>query len=148
MPGTAVAVTTSVLLVAGALALADRTQAPASAGEQGRPFAGTWSATGQRRALPTEHEGEAAIVQLSGSVVIDVGQGLGRGFRGELIGFDDGRALTVGRWVWTDEHGDRVFGEVKGEPMQAGRRFEATITGGTGRHAGVTGRYAFRYPWS
>ena len=139
------ALTASALLAAGALVAAPRAQAPPPAAEEWRSFAGAWSATGQRQALPTESGRDAAIVQLSGSVVITSGDGLSRGFRGEIIGFDDGRALAVGRWLWTDERGDRIFGEMRGEPVQTGRRFLGTITGGTGPYAGITGSYAFTW---
>jgi hypothetical protein len=129
---------------AGPLALAAQTP-PAPAGAEWRTFTGTWSATGQRQTLPTEDGGAAAIERLSGAVVITVGEGIGRGFRGDMIGFDDGRAASTGRWVWTNERGERIFGELKGEPVQTGRRFAGTITGGTGRFAGITGSLEFTW---
>ena len=73
--------------------------------------------------------------------------GLSRGFRGEAIAFDDGRSTNVGRAVWTDARGDRVFSELKGEPIQTGRRVAGTITGGTGRYAGVTGDYELTWQY-
>lgn len=141
------------LLAAGAtgLAVPARGQAPAAtspsaqAADGWRTFVGTWSATGERRTLPTEGGGTAAIERLSGSVVISVGEGVGRGFRGDFIGFDDGRASSVGRWVWTNERGERIFGELRGEPVQTGRRFVGAITGGTGRFAGITGGLEFTW---
>ena len=133
------------LLVAGALALMAQTQTPPPAADEWRTFTGTWSATGQRQTLPTEDGGAAAIERLSGAVVITVGEGVGRGFRGDMIGFDDGRAAGVGRWVWTNERGERIFGELKGEPVRTGRRFAGTITGGTGRFAGITGSLEFTW---
>lgn len=111
--------------------------------EDWRAFEGSWTAVGTRRSLPTEGGGTAAVLHLSGTVTLQLGGGLGRGFRGEAIGFDDGRALRVGRWVWTDDRGDQVFGTATGEPVASGRRFEATITGGTGRYAGITGDFSF-----
>ena len=134
-----------VLVAAGALALATRTQAPPPVVDGWRTFEATWSATGQRQTMPPESGRDAAIVQLSGSIVLTVGEGLSRGFLGEMIGFDDGRALSVGRWLWTDERGDRIFGEMKGGPVQTGRRFAGTITGGTGHYVGLTGSYEFTW---
>lgn len=135
-----------VIWVAGAVPLALAAQTPpAPAAVEWRTFTGTWSATGQRQTLPTEDGGAAAIERLSGAVVITVGEGIGRGFRGEMIGFDDGRAASTGRWVWTNERGERIFGELKGEPVQTGRRFAGTITGGTGRFAGITGSLDFTW---
>jgi hypothetical protein len=119
-------------------------QTAATPGEW-RTLEGSWSATGTRRTLPTEGGSLAAIVQVSGTVALSSGEGLSRGFRGEAIFFYDGVSLGVGRAVWTDNHGDRIFSSLKGEAVETGHRIVATVTGGTGRYAGVTGEYAF--PW-
>ena len=121
--------------------------AQAQAVESFRTFQGTWSATGQRQALPTETGQPAAVVRISGAVMLQEATGLSSGFRGEAIGFDDGRMLSVGRAVWTDGRGDRIFSELKGEPLQTGRRIFGTITGGTGRYAGVTGDYELTWQY-
>ena len=103
-------------------------------------------ATGQRQTLPTEDGDLAVTVQLSGAVAITTGAGLSRGFRGEVIGFDDGAGLVAGRVVWTDERGDRIFSALNGEGLAAaGRQMRGTIVGGTGRYAGMTGEYEFRW---
>ncbi len=128
------------LLLAGA-ASGQQPGVPAPGGW--RTFEGTWSASGQRQVLPVEGDRAAATVQVSGAVVLTSGEGLSRGFRGEAIGFDDGGSVSIGRCVWTDERGDRIFSELKGERMETGRRIVGTITGGTGRYAGLTGEYAF-----
>jgi len=114
----------------------------------GTAFEGTWSATGRRQTLPTEDGGTAATVQLSGPVTLSAGEGLSRGFHGELIGFDDGRSIRAGRWVWTDTRGDRLFGELEGDGLRTGHRFTGTITGGTGRYAGIGGRFAFTWQYA
>lgn len=41
--------------------------------------------------------------------------------------------------MWTDARGDVVFSVLKGERLATGRRIAGTITGGTGRYAGLTG---------
>ncbi len=128
-----------------ALVSACRAQAPPAATGDWQAFTGTWTASGERHTLPTEDDGTAVILRLSGAVVLAADGGLGRGFRGEIIGFNDGRDVSAGRWVWTDERGDQLFGEVKGEPVQTGRRFVGTITGGSGRYAGISGEYEFRW---
>jgi hypothetical protein len=110
-------------------------------------FEGSWSASGQRQSLPTEAARPASTVYLSGAVVIAAGEGVSRGFRGEVIGFDDGTKVTVGRSVWTDERGDRIFSALAGESIAAGRKVTGTITGGTGRYAGITGEYAFEWQY-
>jgi hypothetical protein len=109
-------------------------------------FEATWSASGERQTLTLEAGHPAVTVQLSGAVTITSGAALGRGFRGEFIGFDDGAGVVTGRAVWTDEKGDRIFSVLTGEALTSdGRPLLATITGGTGRYAGVTGEYLFRW---
>jgi hypothetical protein len=132
-----------------ALVLACVATAAAGQGAQGewRTFEGTWSASGHRQTLPAYGERPAATVQLSGAVVLTRGEGLSLGFRGEAIGFDDGRSVSVGSAVWTDERGDRIFSELKGEPMATGRRIAGFITGGTGRYAGLTGEYSLEWQY-
>jgi len=53
----------------------------------------------------------------------------------------------VGRAVWTDEHGDRLFSRLQGEPLETGKRIVGTITGGTGRYAGLEGEYSFTWQY-
>jgi len=115
--------------------------------EAWRSFEGTWSASGRRETLAVEGGGAAAVVEVSGAIVLASGDGFGRGFRGEVIGFDDGEGTSVGRSVWTDEKGDRGFSRLQGESMQAGKRFVGTITGGTGRYAGLAGEYSFTWQY-
>ncbi len=116
-------------------------QAPGPQDDGWRPFEATWSAVGTRHFLPTEGARPAGIAQLSGTVLLTVGAELHRGFRGEAIYFDDGSGAGAGRSVWTDESGDRIFGALKGEPVETGTRIVGTVTGGTGRYAGITGEY-------
>ena len=112
-----------------------------------RDFQATWSATGRRHTIASDNGGNAAVVDLSGAVVITSGEGLGRGFRGEVIGFDDGDGMSVGRGLWTDERGDRIFIRLDGEPIEGGRRITATITGGTGRYSAIEGEVAFTWQY-
>ena len=119
----------------------------APAAEGWRTFTGTWSARGQRQTIPTEGGRAAGVVHLSGAIVLAKGTELGAGILAEAIAFDDGRSLSVGRAVWTDARGDRVFSELKGEPVATGRRIQGTITGGTGRYAGVVGDYELTWQY-
>lgn len=123
-----------VLALAGGLA--------ASAAEpEWRAIAGSWSVSGHRQALPVEGGAEAAIVDVSGAVLLSTGDGLSRGFQGRAVGFGDGQGPVVGRCVWTDENGDRIFSRLQGEALGTGRRLVGTITGGTGRYSGLEGEY-------
>ena len=106
-------------LMAAALAAAAAVTAQAPAPAEQAPAAGVWrhfegtlSASGQRQALPTESGRPAVTVQLSGPVAITAGEGLSRGFLGEVIGFDDGAGLSVLRADWTDQRGDRIFSQL------------------------------------
>jgi hypothetical protein len=128
------------LAVAGLLLAAQPVQEPPPA-EGWSTFEGSWSAAGQRHELPTEGASSAAILSVSGAIVLASREGLGRGFRGEAIGYDDGRTTSIGCAVWTDDRGDLLFSELRGEPVHAGRRVVGTFTGGTGRYAGVSGVY-------
>ncbi|MGE5359267.1 MAG: hypothetical protein ACM3NQ_09630 [Bacteroidales bacterium] len=111
-----------------------------------RTFEGSWSASGHRESLPTEGSRVASSSYLSGALVLTVTDAsLNKGFRWEAIGFDDGVKVSVVRCVWTDQRGDRIFSTLTGEVMADGRRFAGTITGGTGRYAGIEGDYAFKW---
>jgi len=116
-----------------------------AAPDQWRTFSGSWTASGQRQTLPTEGDRPAAIVGLSGAVVLSSGAGLSRAFRGEAIAFDEGARNGAGRAVWTDTRGDRVFSSLKGDAIATGRRVAGTITGGTGRYEGITGEWTLTW---
>ncbi len=128
----------------GCLAVALAGFTYASEGQESS-FEGSWSASGRRHAVSFGGGKEAAIVEISGAVVLSSGEGLSGGFRGEAIGFDDGEGLSVGRSVWTDENGDQLFSRLEGEPLETGRRVVGTITGGTGRYAGLSGEFSFTW---
>jgi hypothetical protein len=88
---------------------------------------------------------QASVLDLSGSLLLTGQRGLGVGFRGETIGLSDNLIGFVGRSAWTDERGDQVFSDLKGQSVGSGNRIEGTITGGTGRYAGATGEYQFEW---
>ena len=146
----------AVLALAGTLCLAVaivgvlsalRPQTPAAASSDPETFEGRWSAVGRRQTLPTEGDRVASIVEVSGAVVLARGTRFSRGFRGEAIAFDDGRSIGAGRAVWTDAEGDRVFSRLTGLQLQTGRRIRGTITGGTGRYAGLRGAYELTWQY-
>ena len=112
-----------------------------------RSFGGTWSAAGERRSLGIGAGRRAAILDLSGTVLLTGERGLGVGFQARAITFSDGTASSVGRAVWTDERGDRIFSELRGAAVETGRNVVGTITGGTGRWSGITGEYGFEWKY-
>jgi len=110
-----------------------------------REFEGSWNAAGTRRTIPLGADRRGSIIDLRGSMLL-VGPGRpGAGFRAELIALVDSDTGLTGRGVWTDENGDQVFSELKGEGTAANNRIAGTILGGTGRYAGATGSYEFSW---
>ena len=67
------------------------------------------------------------------------------GFRAEAIVLNDSLTGLMGRAVWTDERGDQVFSELRGETKVTGNRLYGTFLGGSGRYAGATGSYEFSW---
>ena len=117
-----------------------------SAGEW-HAFEGTWTAAGTRRTLHMGSEDRATIFDLSGSVLLSGAQRPAVGFIARAIGFSDSRAGMQGRCVWTDERGDMVYSELKGQAVGSGNHIEGTFVGGTGRYANVTGDYSFQWQY-
>ena len=108
-------------------------------------FAGTWSASGTRQTLRLEKNHRSSIFDLTGSMLLIGDRGLGVGFRAKAIGLSDNLAGMQGRCVWTDEHGDQIYSELKGEWVGTGNRIVGTFLGGTGRFADLTGEYSFQW---
>ena len=72
---------------------------------------------------------------------------MGEGFRAKAIGFSDNLVGMQGRCVWTDEHGDKVYSELKGGWVGTGNRIVGTFLGGTGRFGGISGEYLFQWEY-
>src|SRR4029453_18157733 len=89
----------------------------------------------------------AASFDLSGAVLLTGAQRPAVGFKAQAIGFSESRTGMQGRCVWTDERGDMVYSEVRGEAVGTGNRIVGTFVGGTGRYAGVTGDYTFQWQY-
>jgi hypothetical protein len=118
---------------------------PADVSGEWREFEGSWNAAGSRRTIPLGTERKGSIVDLQGTMLL-AGEGRpGVGFRSEVIALVDSETGLLGRSVWTDERGQQVFSELKGEGTAARNRIEGTIQGGTGRYAGATGTYEFSW---
>ena len=142
----------AVSLLALALALAACGPAPqppatAAATSGWREFEGSWNAAGSRRTIALGDGRSASLVDLRGSMLLGGPGRPGAGFRSEVIGLGDSATGFVGRSVWTDERGDQVFSEVKGEGTAAKNRLTGTFLGGTGRFAGIDGTYEFSWQY-
>lgn len=110
-----------------------------------RTFQGTWSASGTRQTLALETNHHTSIFDLTGSLLLTGHQGLGVGFQAQAIGFTDSFTGMEGWCVWTDEHGEKIYSQLKGEFVATGEHISGTIRGGTGRYTGITGEYSFEW---
>jgi hypothetical protein len=121
---------------------------PKSAGPaagESREFEGSWNAAGSRHTIPLGADRRGSIIDLRGSMLLAGPGRPGVGFRADVIALVDTETGLIGRGVWTDEKGDQVFSELKGEGTAANNHMTGTILGGTGRYAGVTGSYEFSW---
>jgi hypothetical protein len=139
-----------ILMVALAIAAVACGPAPESpkasmAAGEWREFEGSWNAAGSRKTIPLGAHRRGALIDLSGSMLMAGPGRPGVGFRSEVIALVDSETGLVGRSVWTDENGEQVFSEIKGEGTADKNRISGTILGGTGRYAGATGSYEFSW---
>ena len=135
-------------LALGTAACGPSSESPQSAAptvSESRDFEGSWNAAGSRRTIPLGADRRGSIIDLRGSILLSGAGRPGVGFRSDLIALSDSETGLIGRSVWTDEKGDQVFSELKGEGTAAKNRITGTILGGTGRYAGITGAYEFSW---
>jgi len=120
---------------------------PATVAGAWREFQGSWNAAGSRHTISLGADRTGSIIDLRGSMLL---AGTGRpnvGFTAEVIALVDSATGLVGRGVWTDEHGEQVFSELKGEGTKDDNHITGTILGGTGRYAGAVGTYEFSWQY-
>jgi len=115
-----------------------------SAGEW-REFQGTWTATGSRHRISLGPDRRASIADYEGSLLLSGTSRPAIGFRAEAIVLNDSTTGMVGRAVWTDDLGNEVYSEMRGEGSATGNRVVGTFLGGTGPYAGATGTYEFAW---
>jgi len=112
---------------------------------QWHEFNGTWTAAGDRRRISLGGDRRASIADLEGTLLLAGATRPGAGFRAEAVVLNDSATGMIGRAVWTDERGDQMYSELRGEGTATGNRIYGTFVGGTGRYSGVTGSYAFTW---
>lgn len=144
--GVAIA-TLLVVTACGRIAPAPAPAEPAGDSGESLTFEGTWTASGTRHTLELEPGHRAAVFDLTGSLLLTGPHRPAAGFRARAMGFTDSATGMIGRCVWTDERGDQVFCELKGQAVASGNHIVGTFTGGTGRYAGVTGEYEFEWQY-
>ncbi len=87
----------------------------------------------------------ASIASFDGSLLLAGTSRPGVGFRSDAIVFSDTSSGLIGRAVWTDEHGDQIFSDLRGEGTASKNKIVGTFVGGTGRYEGATGGYEFSW---
>jgi hypothetical protein len=108
-------------------------------------FQGTWTAAGSRQTIPLGGGRRASIARLEGTLLLAGATRPGAGFRAEAVVLNDSATGMTGRAAWTDERGEQVYSELRGEGTATGNRIQGTLLGGTGRYAGATGSYEFSW---
>lgn len=134
-----------VLLVLAGCSPAAPPAASAPAPGDWREFEGTWTAAGNRHVIRFGSDRQASVASLGGTLLLAGPSRPGVGFRAEAVVLNDSATGMVGRSVWTDERGDQVFSELRGEGTATGNRIVGTFLGGTGRYAGATGTFEFSW---
>jgi len=110
-----------------------------------REFQGTWTATGSRHRIPLGSDRRASIADFDGSLLLAGTARPAVGFRAEAIVLNDSATGMVGRAVWTDDLGNEVYSELRGDGSATGNSVVGTFLGGTGPYAGATGTYEFSW---
>jgi hypothetical protein len=136
-------------LAFAAAACGPAAESPRSAAAPGQSleFVGSGNAAGSRHTISLGENRLGSIVDLRGTMLLAGPGRPGVGFHSEVIGLVDSATGFQGRSVWTDEHGDQVFSELRGEGTAARNHVTGTVLSGTGRYAGVTGSYDFSWQW-
>lgn len=132
-----------VLLIMTACAPLPQTTSPPA--DEWHEFEGTWTAAGSRYSMRLGASRRASTANLDGSLLLAGPSRPAVGFRAEAIVLNDSVTGMVGRAVWTDEHGDQVYSELRGEGTATHNKIVGTFLGGTGPYAGATGTYEFSW---
>jgi hypothetical protein len=134
-------------LAAAACGPSAQSPRPAPTPGESLEFEGSWNAAGSRHTISLGADRIGSIVNLKGTMLLAGPGRPGVGFHSEVIGLVDSATGFQGRSVWTDERGDHVYSELRGEGTAAKNRVTGTVLSGTGRYAGVTGSYEFSWQW-
>jgi hypothetical protein len=116
-----------------------------SSSSEWHEFQGTWIAVGSRQTVMLGDSRRASISDFTGSLLLAGTSRPSVGFRAEAIVLSDTATGMIGRAVWTDERGEKIFSELRGEGTATNNKVAGTVIGGTGRYAGATGTYEFSW---
>lgn len=132
-------------LFATACSQAPHTSVSLPARDEWHEFEGTWTGAGSRYIMGLGNDRQASIANLNGSLLLSGPSRPAVGFRAEAIVLNDSISGMVGRAVWTDEHGDQAYSELRGSGTATNNKIVGTFLGGTGRYSGATGEYEFSW---
>jgi hypothetical protein len=135
----------SLLAIAGCAPSSVPPGAPAPEADGWHEFSGTWTAVGDRHAIHLGSERRASIAEFNGTLLLAGSSRPGVGFHANALVFNDSATGMVGRAIWTDEHGDQLYSELRGDGTATGNKIQGTFVGGTGRYSGAQGEYAFSW---
>ena len=127
-----------VALAATACQPATESPKPVATTGEWREFQGSWNAAGSRRSISLGGDRRASIIDLRGTMLLAGPGRPGVGFGSEVIALVDSQTGLVGRSVWTDERGDKVYSELKGEGT---RREKPHLGNDSGRHGPLCGSH-------
>jgi len=108
-------------------------------------FKGSWTAAGSRHTLRLGNDRRTSIASFQGTLLLAAPGRPGVGFRSEAVVLNDSVDGMIGRAVWTDEHGDQAWSELRGEDDGTNNKIVGNFVGGTGRYSGATGTYEFSW---
>ena len=108
-------------------------------------FNGMLTAAGSRQAIGLGGDRRASVADYSGSLMLYGPSRPALGFRAEAVVLNDSITGLVGRAVWTDDVGNQVYSELRGESTATGNHIFGTFLGGSGRYQGATGTYEFSW---
>lgn len=118
---------------------------PVESSTEWREFEGTWNAVGVRRTIPLGADRHSSVIDLRGTMLLTGPDRPGVGFRAQVIALVDSATGLVGRAVWTNEEGEEVYSELKGQGTRQDNHITGTFIGGTGRYSAVSGAYEFQW---
>src|SRR6516165_7642907 len=129
------------LILAGLGAASPAQAEPTSEDSEWHEFSGTWTAAGSRQGIGLGGDRRASVADYSGTLMLYGPSRPALGFRAEAVLFNDSATGLLGRAAWTDDAGNQVYSELRGEGTSTSNRIVGTFIGGSGPYQGATGSY-------
>lgn len=114
----------------------------------GGSFDASWNADGTVHLLEFKDSVPVAAGRLTGTLVMQTNQGAFPSFETECIAFSDDTSVGLGRCVWTNTVGDKVFVELQSSGTAGFGPTRGRLVGGTGRFEGISGGFVLEWNYS